>query len=277
MGGSALAEQFPHYIEFRHVYKTFDKPVLVDSNFYVDPGQTVAIIGRSGVGKSVSLAHIMGFLKPDKGQVIVANEDITGFSESELNRIRRKVTMVFQSGALFDSLTVAENVLFSLELREDYDAQNKDDVVAGLLKMVDLWDARDSYPGDLSTGYRRSVAIARALAAQPQCVLYDEPTTMVDPIMSDHLTVLMLRLKKELQLTSVVVTHDLDLLNRVADKVVFLHKGRVAFFGPLPELYRSEESIIQEFLELDKVIRGGKLAEDDPYRAGLAGPSDAEV
>jgi len=270
-------QQFPHYIEFRHVYKTFDKPVLVDSNFYVDPGQTVAIIGRSGVGKSVSLGHIMGFLKPDKGQVIVANEDITGFSESELNRIRRKVTMVFQSGALFDSLTVAENVLFSLELREDYDAQNKDDVVAGLLKMVDLWDARDSYPGDLSTGYRRAVAIARALAAQPQCVLYDEPTTMVDPIMSDHMTVLMLRLKKELQLTSVVVTHDLDLLNRVADKVVFLHKGRVAFFGPLPELYRSEEPIIQEFLELDKVIRGGKLAEDDPFRAGLAGPSDAEV
>jgi phospholipid/cholesterol/gamma-HCH transport system ATP-binding protein len=272
-----MAEQFPHYIEFRHVYKTFDKPVLVDSNFYVDPGQTVAIIGRSGVGKSVSLGHIMGFLKPDQGQVIVANEDITGFSESELNRIRRKVTMVFQSGALFDSLTVAENVLFSLELREDYDTQNKDDVVAGLLKMVDLWDARDSYPGDLSTGYRRAVAIARALAAQPQCVLYDEPTTMVDPIMSDHLTLLMLRLKKELQLTSVVVTHDLDLLNRVADKVVFLTKGRVAFFGPLADLYRSKEPIIQEFLELDKVIRGGTLAEDDPFRTGLAGPSDAEV
>ncbi len=144
--------------------------------------------------------------------MIVANEDITNFSESEMNRIRRKVTMVFQSGALFDSLTVAENVLFSLELREDYDAQNKEDVVEGLLKMVDFWDARDDYPGDLSTGYRRAVAIARALAAQPQCILYDEPTTMVDPIMSDHLTDLMLRLKKQLQLTSVVVTHDLDLL-----------------------------------------------------------------
>ena len=193
---------------------------------------------------------------------------LPAFREAELNRIRRKVTMVFQSGALFDSLTVAENVSFSLELREDYDAQNKDDVVAGLLKLVDLWDARDSYPGDLSTGYRRAVAIARALAAQPQCILYDEPTTMVDPIMSDHLTELMLRLKKELKLTSVVVTHDLDLLNRVADKVVFLDKGRVAFFGPPRELYQSEEPIIQEFLELDKVIRGGKLAEDDPFRSG---------
>src|ERR1700685_1657295 len=156
-----VAEQFPHYIEFRHVYKTFDKPVLVDSNFYVDPGQTVAIIGRSGVGKSVTLANIMGFLRPDQGQVIVANEDITGFTEAELNRIRRKVTMVFQSGALFDSLTVSENVLFSLELREDYDEQNKEDVVEGLLKMVDIWDARDSYPSDLSTGYRRAGGIRR--------------------------------------------------------------------------------------------------------------------
>ena len=272
-----MAEEFPHYIEFRHVYKTFDKPVLVDSNFYVDPGQTVAIIGRSGVGKSVTLEHIMGFLKPDQGQVIVANEDITGFSESELNRIRRKVTMVFQSGALFDSLTVAENISFSLELRQDYNEQNKDDVVAGLLKLVGLWESRDSYPGDLSTGYRRAVAIARALAAQPQCILYDEPTTMVDPIMSDDLTRLMLRLKRELRLTSVVVTHDLDLLNRVADTVVFLHKGRVAFFGSPVDMYKSTEPIIQEFLELDKVIRGRKLAGDDPYRSGLAGPTDAEV
>jgi phospholipid/cholesterol/gamma-HCH transport system ATP-binding protein len=272
-----MAEEFPHYIEFRHVYKTFDKPVLIDSNFYVDTGQTVAIIGRSGVGKSVTLGHIMGFIKPDKGQVIVANENVTDFSEAEFNRIRRKVTMVFQSGALFDSLTVSENISFSLELRQDYDAQNKDDVVAGLLHLVGLWDARDSYPGDLSTGYRRAIAIARALAAQPQCILYDEPTTMVDPIMSDHLTQLMMRLKKELKLTSVVVTHDLDLLNRVADMVVFLHKGRVAFFGTPHELYESSDPFLQEFLELDKVIRGGKLAEDDPFRSGLAGPTDAEL
>src|ERR1700742_462176 len=126
------ADSYPHYIEFRHVNKTFDKPVLVDSNFHVDPGETVAIIGRSGVGKSVTLSHIMGFLKPDKGRVIVAHEDITDFPESELRRIRRKVTMVFQSGALFDSLTVAENILFSLELREDYDAHNKEEIVSGL-------------------------------------------------------------------------------------------------------------------------------------------------
>jgi phospholipid/cholesterol/gamma-HCH transport system ATP-binding protein len=248
------SDPFPHYIEFRHVYKTFDHPVLVDSNFYVDPGETTAIIGRSGVGKSVSLSHIMGFLKPDSGRVIVAHEDITEFPEAELRRIRKKVTMVFQSGALFDSLTVAENVLFSLELREDYDEKNKEDVVNGLLDMVDISEAKDAYPSDLSMGYKRAVAIARALAAQPQCILYDEPTTMVDPIMSDHLGDLMLRLKKQLKLTSVVVTHDLDLMYKVADRVVFLFEGRVIFFGPVAELEKSDHPHIREFLELDRVV-----------------------
>src|ERR1700747_806962 len=166
-------ESFPHYIEFRHVYKTFDHPVLVDSNFHVNAGETVAIIGRSGVGKSVTLSHIMGFLKPDQGEVLVAHENVTNFTETEMRRIRKKVTMVFQSGALFDSLTVAENVLFSLELREDYDDKNKEDVVEGLLRMVDIYEAKDAYPSDLSTGYKRAVAIARAIAAQPQCILYD--------------------------------------------------------------------------------------------------------
>jgi phospholipid/cholesterol/gamma-HCH transport system ATP-binding protein len=250
-----MADEFPHYIEFRHVYKTFDKPVLVDCSFYVDGGQTVAIIGRSGVGKSVTLAHMMGFLKPDSGQVIVAHEDITNFPEAELRRIRRKVTMVFQSGALFDSLTVAENVLFSLELREDYNEQNKEDVVEGLLKMVDIFEARDAYPADLSTGYKRAVAIARALAAQPQCILYDEPTTMVDPIMSDHLAALMLRLKTQLQLTSVVVTHDLALMNRVADKVVFLYEGKVIYFGLVKDLEKSDHPHIQQFLAMDRIVK----------------------
>src|SRR5579862_6907704 len=242
-----------HYIEFRHVYKTFDRPVLVDSNFYVNAGETVAIIGRSGVGKSVSLGHIMGFLKPDKGRVFVAYQDITDFTETDLRRIRRKVTMVFQSGALFDSLTVAENVLFSLELREDYDEKNKEDVVNGLLRMVDISEARDAYPSDLSTGYKRAVAIARALAAQPECILYDEPTTMVDPIMSDHLSDLMLRLKRQLNLTSIVVTHDLDLMYKVADQVVFLFEGTVIYFGPVADLAKCAHPHVQEFLEMDRV------------------------
>src|SRR5689334_17231141 len=249
------ADAHPHYIEFRHVYKTFDRPVLVDCNFHVDPGETVAIIGRSGVGKSVSLATIMGFLKPDEGRVIVAHEDVTDFPESELRRIRRKVTMVFQSGALFDSLTVAENILFSLELRDDYDAKNKEAIVTGLLDMVDIPEARNTYPADLSTGYKRAVAIARALAAQPQCILYDEPTTMVDPIMSNHLGDLMLRLKRQLKLTSVVVTHDLDLMYKVADRVVVLFEGKVIYFGPTDGLEHSDHPHIREFLDMDRVIK----------------------
>lgn len=248
-----MFEQFPHYIEFRHVDKTFDTPVLDDVSFHVDAGETVAIIGRSGVGKSVTLAHIMGFLKPDSGIVIAAHQDITGWRESQLRELHRKVTMVFQSGALFDSLTVGENILFSLELREDYDERNKEDVVRGLLGLVDLVDYIDVYPNDLSTGYRRAVAIARALAAQPECILYDEPTTMVDPIMSDHLTGLMLRLKRQLRLTAVVVTHDLDLMRKVADRVVVLHEGRVIYFGPVADLGKSGHPHIREFLAMDRV------------------------
>jgi phospholipid/cholesterol/gamma-HCH transport system ATP-binding protein len=242
-----------HYIEFRNVYKTFDYPVLVDVNFHVDAGQTLAIIGRSGVGKSVSLGHIMGFLKPDKGNVFVCYQDITNFTEAEMRAIRKRVTMVFQSGALFDSLTVGENILFSLELREDYNAQNKEDVVEGLLGMVDLGETKDLYPNDLSTGQRRAVAIARALAFQPECILYDEPTTMVDPIMSEQVGDLMLKLKTQLRLTSVVVTHDLDLMRKVADNVMVLFEGHAIYFGPVSELEKSPHPHIQEFLAMDRV------------------------
>ncbi len=245
-------QQGSPYIEFSHVYKTFDRPILVDVNFQVLPGETVAIIGASGVGKSVTLSHIMGFLKPDAGQIIAAFEDITHMDEAELRHIRKKITMVFQSGALFDSLSVAENILFSLETREDYDESNKLDVVHGLLEMVDLADYADASPSDLSTGHRRAIAVARALAAQPECVLYDEPTTMVDPIMSDHMGNLMLRLKKQLHLTSVVVTHDLALMRKVADRVVFLFGGGVIYFGAVSELENCDHPHIQEFLKMDR-------------------------
>jgi phospholipid/cholesterol/gamma-HCH transport system ATP-binding protein len=248
-----MSEGTSHYIEFRQVNKTFDQPVLVDVSFHVDAGETLAIIGRSGVGKSVSLAHIMGFLKPDSGRVFVAYQDITDYSEAELRRIRKKVTMVFQNGALFDSMTVGENILFSLELRDDYNAQNKMDVVDGLLALVDLAEYRDVYPSDLSTGFKRAVAISRALAAQPECILYDEPTTMVDPIMSDHLSNLMLKLKRQLHLTSVVVTHDLDLMRKVADRVVVLHEGRAIYFGPVSGLDTFDHPHVKDFMAMDRV------------------------
>jgi phospholipid/cholesterol/gamma-HCH transport system ATP-binding protein len=254
-------EGSPHYIEFRNVYKAWDHPVLVDVSFHVDAGQTLAVIGRSGVGKSVSLSHIMGFVKPDQGDVIVAHTEITNMSEAELRQIRKKVTMVFQSGALFDSMSVGENILFSLELREDYNKQNKEDVVDGLLKMVDLQHVKDLLPGDLSTGYKRAVAIARALAAQPECILYDEPTTMVDPIMSDDLGNLMLRLKRQLGLTAIVVTHDLDLMRKVADTVVFLYKGEAIYFGPVSKLEECQHPHVRQFLAMDKLDISGPIDE----------------
>ena len=249
------------YIEFCNVSKTFSRPVLKNVTFEVEAGQTLAIIGRSGVGKSVTLGHIMGFLKPDSGRIIVGGKDITDMTEDEMSEVRRKVTMVFQSGALFDSMTVGENILFSLELREDYNEENKEEVVDGLLKMVDLLNFKDSLPNDLSTGYKRAVAIARALAAQPECILYDEPTTMVDPIMSDDLGNLMLRLKEKLQLTSVVVTHDLDLMRKVADTVVFLYQGEAIYFGPVKDLDKCEHPHVKQFLAMDRVEMSGKMQE----------------
>ncbi len=242
------------YIDFDHVSKAFeDNRVLDDVSFYVMPAETLCILGRSGVGKSVSLHHIMGFLKPDSGRVIVAFQDITNFSEEQMEEIRKKVTMVFQNGALFDSLTVGENVAFPLRERRDLNEDQILQIIDGLLEMVGVKEMRDLLPSDLSTGMKRSVAIARALAAQPECVLYDEPTTMVDPLMAQLLGDLIRKLKHQLHLTSVVVTHDMRLAKKLADRIVFLHEGRAIFFGTYPEMERSEEPIVQEFLQLDEL------------------------
>jgi len=242
------------YIEFKHVSKAFgDHKVLADVSFDVTPGETVCILGRSGVGKSVALHNIMGFLKPDAGRVIVAYEDITDYTEPGLEHIRKKVTMVFQNGALFDSLTVGENVAFPLRERGDLSEEQIYQVVDGLLEMVGVKAMRDLLPSDLSTGMKRSVAIARALSAQPEAILYDEPTTMVDPLMAQLLGDLIKKLKFQLKLTSVVVTHDMRLAEKLADRVVFLHEGRVVFFGTVPEMEQASEPIVRQFLELDEL------------------------
>ena len=249
-----MSDQQKPYIEFQHVCKAFGKKVvLADVSFVVNPGETVAILGRSGVGKSVSLHHIMGFLKPDSGRVWVAYEDITDYTERELERIRKKVTMVFQNGALFDSLTCGENVAFPLRERGDLTEEQIYQIVDGLLEMVGVGQYRDNVPSDLSTGMKRSVAIARALAAQPECVLYDEPTTMVDPLMAQLLGDLIKKLKYQLKLTSIVVTHDMALAQKVADRVLFLHEGKKIFDGPPGEMKNSEIEIVREFMHLDSM------------------------
>src|SRR6201987_3331686 len=242
------------YIRFEHVSKSFgEKHVLHDVSFEVWAGETICILGRSGVGKSVSLHQIMGFLKPDSGRIWVAYEDITDYPEEELERIRKKVTMVFQNGALFDSLTVGENVAFPLRERRQLSEEQIYQIVDGLLDMVGVKEMRDQFPSELSTGMKRSVAIARALAAQPECVLYDEPTTMVDPLMAQLLGDLIKRLKIQLHLTSIVVTHDMRLAKKLAERVVFLHEAKAIFVGTYAEMEKFKEPIVQEFLELDEL------------------------
>ena len=246
------------YIDFRHVYKAFNgNPVLDDVSFNVRRGEMVAVLGRSGVGKSVTLKHILGFLKPDAGEVFVGGREVSVLTEEQLMEVRRRVTMVFQSGALFDSLTVGENVAYPLReraLRGIPISENEiQERVQDLLAHVEREDMRDLMPTDLSTGMKRAVAIARALAAEPECILYDEPTTMVDPLMAQTLSDLILKTKRQKGLTSVVVTHDMKLARKLADRVVFLVDGRVAFFGTTPEMDRSDVPMVKEFIELDEV------------------------
>jgi phospholipid/cholesterol/gamma-HCH transport system ATP-binding protein len=258
-GHNSDLQDLQPYLEFRHVSKSFgENRVLDDVSFYAYPGETLCILGRSGVGKSVSLHHIMSFLKPDSGRVIVAFEDITDYGEEEMERIRKKVTMVFQNGALFDSLTVGENVAFPLRERRDLDEAQTYQIVDGLLEMVGVKAMRDQLPSDLSTGMKRSVAIARALAAQPECVLYDEPTTMVDPLMATLLGDLIQKLKNQLKLTSVVVTHDMRLAKKLADRIVFLHEARAIFVGSVHEMEKAQDEVVRQFLELDELVVPGR-------------------
>jgi phospholipid/cholesterol/gamma-HCH transport system ATP-binding protein len=243
------------YISFESVSKSFGSfVVLKDVSFSVNSGETLCILGRSGVGKSVSLQMLMGFLKPDSGVVRVAGEDIAGFDEKQMQAIRRKVTMVFQNGALFDSISVGENVAFPLRERRELAEDQILQVSKGLLEMVGVAGMENLLPSDLSTGMKRSVAIARALSSQPEAILYDEPTTMVDPLMGHLLGDLIQRLKHQLHLTSIVVTHDMRLAKKLADRIVFLHEGNAIFFGTMEEMETSEDPIIQEFLELDELL-----------------------
>ena len=240
------------YISFEKVSKSFGSLTVLDEvSFFVKPGETLCILGRSGVGKSVSLQQIMGFLKPDSGKIHVAGEEISGYDEKQMQHIRRKVTMVFQNGALFDSLTVGENVAFPLRERRELVEDQIQQIVNGLLEMVGVSGMTELLPSDLSTGMKRSVAIARALSAQPEAILYDEPTTMVDPLIARLLGDLIQKLKYQLRLTSIVVTHDMRFAQRLADRVLFLHQGKAHFFGTMDEMKASGDPVLRQFLELD--------------------------
>jgi phospholipid/cholesterol/gamma-HCH transport system ATP-binding protein len=249
-------EVAPHpMIVFENVSISFDgRAVLQDVSFSVDRGRTLCILGRSGVGKSVALRILMGFLKPDSGSVRVDGQEITTLDEEGMQAVRKRITMVFQNGALFDSLSVRENIAFPLRSRGGLDEDQIQQIVERLIGMVGAEDVEDELPASLSTGRRRAVAIARALAAQPEVVLYDEPTTMVDPIIAKRLGGIIQRLKSQLGFTSIVVTHDMRFAERLADTVLFLHEGRASFFGPLAGFLATSDIPIRQFLTLDEYL-----------------------
>ncbi len=239
-------------ISFNHVSITLnDRPILKDVSFFVQSGQTLCILGRSGVGKSVTLRILMGFLHPEVGSISVDDTELNLLSEESMNEMRKRITMVFQNGALFDSLSVFENVAFPIRERGNLDDEQVQQIVNPLLAMVGADDVRNDLPASLSTGRRRAVAMARALASQPEIVLYDEPTTMVDPLIARRLGDLIQRLKRQLGFTSIVVTHDMRFAERLADLVLFLHEGRAAYFGPLKGFLESPVPEIRQFLEFD--------------------------
>lgn len=244
-----------NYFEFRKVCKAFDgRPVLNDVTFAVKRAETCVIMGRSGVGKSVSLKHIMGFLRADSGQVIVDGEDVTHFSERQFYEIRRKVTMVFQSGALFDSLSIRDNIAFPMTDEPGLTDADIAGYTEKLARELEVEDVLDKVPSELSTGNKRAVAIARALAQNPEALLYDEPTTMVDPIMAVHMGDLILRLKEKFHKTSIVVTHDTHLARKLADTIVFLQDGYASVFSSWAEFENSPDPFLHNFLMQDKLI-----------------------
>ncbi|MFY9855663.1 MAG: ATP-binding cassette domain-containing protein [Terracidiphilus sp.] len=239
-------------IDFSHVSVAFDdRPVLEDVSFFVNRGQTLCILGRSGVGKSVALRMLMGFLIPDEGSIRVEGQEIVGLDEEGLRATRKRITMVFQNGALFDSLSVRENVAFPLRECGGLSEEQIQEKVSQLVNVVGAEDVADALPASLSTGRKRAVAIARALAAEPEIVLYDEPTTMVDPIIARRLGDLIEILKQHLGKTSIVVTHDMRFAERLADLVLFLHQGRAQYFGPIEGFMASTDPHIQQFMALD--------------------------
>jgi len=242
-------------IVFDNVSISFDgRSVLENVSFFVRRGETLCILGRSGVGKSVSLRMLMGFLKPDSGTIQVEGQEITTLSEEGLRAVRKRITMVFQNGALFDSMSVRENVAFPLREKGGLVEDQVNQIVDRLIGLAGAQDVVDAFPASLSTGRKRAVAMARALAAQPEIVLYDEPTTMVDPITARRLGDLIQRLKFQLGFTSIVVTHDTRFAQKLADSVLFLHQGRALFFGPLSAFLESADPTIRQFLSLDAYV-----------------------
>jgi phospholipid/cholesterol/gamma-HCH transport system ATP-binding protein len=236
-------------IDLRNLHKRFGKLVVLDGvDLSIPEGQSLVIIGASGTGKSVLLKHIVGLLRPDSGEVWFDGQRIDHLKDQELDPIRKQLGFLFQQGALFDSLTVEDNIAFPLREHTTKSPDEILQIVVEKLTMVGLPETRRKMPADLSGGQRKRVALARAIALNPRVILYDEPTTGLDPIRSDVINELILKLQRELKVTSITVTHDMHSAFKVSDRVVMLHKGKVLFDGTAEEIQKSQEPHIRDFV-----------------------------
>lgn len=237
-------------IEVRNLYKGFKgQPVLEDVSFNIEKGESTVIIGRSGGGKSVLIKHLVGLLKPDSGSVLVEGEDLSHMNERELLRVRRKFGMVFQGAALFDSMTVKDNVAFALRRDRKMSEAEIEQKVAAVLERVGLPGTGQKRPSELSGGMRKRVGLARAIIYQPSIILYDEPTTGLDPIVSDSIDKLIIRVRDHLDATSVVVTHDMRSAHRLGQRVIMLHERKIYAQGTSDEIFASRDPIVRQFVD----------------------------
>ncbi len=237
-------------IEVRDLSKSFGSHSILEGvSFSIEKGESITIIGRSGGGKSVLLKHLIGLLKPDSGEVIIDGEPIVRMDERELLRVRSKFGMVFQGAALFDSMTVAENVAFPLRRYEKLSDTEAADRVNDVLELVGLPGTGGKKPSELSGGMRKRVGLARAIVYKPEIVLYDEPTTGLDPIMSDSIDQLIIRVRDKLNVTSVVVTHDMRSAQRVGHRILMLHARKIYAEGTPEEIFTSQDPIVRRFID----------------------------
>src|SRR5437016_3817797 len=237
-------------IEVRDLKKSFGSNCVLEGvSFRIEKGESVVIIGRSGGGKSVLLKHLIALLKPDSGEVLIEGENIVPLDERQLLRVRHKFGMLFQSSALFDSMTVAENVGFAFRRERTMPAQEIAQKVTEILEMVDLPGTENKKPSELSGGMRKRVGLARAIIYEPQIILYDEPTTGLDPIVSDSIDQLILRVRDRLDVTTVVVTHDMRSARRLGQRIMMLHERKIYATGTPDEIFSSQDPIVRRFID----------------------------
>jgi phospholipid/cholesterol/gamma-HCH transport system ATP-binding protein len=236
-------------IKLVDIHKSYGKQKVLDGlSLTIEAGKTTVIIGRSGGGKSVLLKHIIGLIKPDSGHVLIDQSDITRLSEKDLNEVRKKFGMLFQEAALFDSMTVGENVAFPLREQTELKDEEIRQIVADRLRAVGLSGVEGKMPSELSGGMRKRVGLARAIALHPQIVLFDEPTTGLDPIMTEAINQLIIDTQKNFNLTCVVISHDIQSIFRIGHKIAMLYEGQIIAYGTPDEIRASDNPVMKQFL-----------------------------